>query len=41
MPFTLGELAVRFGLALRGDPDRIIDHIGTIAGAGPRGLAEN
>ncbi|NDB24299.1 MAG: UDP-3-O-(3-hydroxymyristoyl)glucosamine N-acyltransferase [Gammaproteobacteria bacterium] len=39
MPFTLGELAVRFGLALRGDPDRIIDHIGTIAGAGPRGLA--
>jgi len=39
MPFTLGELAIRFGLTLRGDPSRTIDHIGTLAGAGPRGLA--
>ena len=39
MAVTLGELAVRFGLTLRGDPDRPIDHVGTLAGAGPRGLA--
>lgn len=39
MAVTLGELAVRFGLALKGDPDRIIDHVGTLADAGPRGLA--
>jgi UDP-3-O-[3-hydroxymyristoyl] glucosamine N-acyltransferase len=39
MAVTLGELAVRFGLALRGDPDRAIDHVGTLAGAGPSGLA--
>lgn len=36
---TLGELAVRFGLALKGDPDRRIDHVGTLANAGPNGLA--
>lgn len=36
---TLGELAVRFGLALKGDPDRRIDHVGTLRGAGPAGLA--
>ena len=39
MAVTLGELAVRFGLTLRGDPDRPIDHVGTLVGAGPRGLA--
>jgi UDP-3-O-[3-hydroxymyristoyl] glucosamine N-acyltransferase len=39
MAVTLGELAVRFGLTLRGDPDRPIDHVGTLSGAGPRGLA--
>jgi UDP-3-O-[3-hydroxymyristoyl] glucosamine N-acyltransferase len=39
MMVTLGDLAVRFGLALRGDPDRPVDHVGTLAGAGPRGIA--
>ena len=39
MAVTLGELAVRFGLTLRGDPDRPIEHVGTLAAAGPRGLA--
>ncbi len=39
MTVTLGDLAVRFGLALRGDPDRPVDHVGTLAGAGPRGIA--
>lgn len=39
MAVTLGELAVRFGLTLRGDPDRRIDHVGTLSGAGPSGLA--
>jgi len=37
--FTLGELAVRFGLTLKGDPERRIDHVGTLAHAGPSGLA--
>lgn len=39
MAVTLGELAVRFGLTLRGDPDRVIEHVGSLAGAGARGLA--
>lgn len=39
MTVTLGDLAVRFGLALRGDPDRPVDRVGTVAGAGPRGIA--
>jgi len=39
MSVTLGDLAVRFGLALRGDPDRPVDHVGTLANAGPRGIA--
>ncbi|MEY3975427.1 MAG: hypothetical protein RLZZ33_482 [Pseudomonadota bacterium] len=39
MTVTLGDLAVRFGLALRGDPDRPVDHVGTVTGAGPRGIA--
>jgi UDP-3-O-[3-hydroxymyristoyl] glucosamine N-acyltransferase len=29
----LGELAVRFGLSLRGDPDLCIDHVATLHGA--------
>ena len=36
---TLGELAVRFGLALRGDPDRIVTAVGTLDGAGPQQVA--
>lgn len=39
MAHTLGDLAVRFGLALRGHPDRPVDHVGTLSGAGPRGVA--
>ncbi len=35
----LGELAVRFGLTLRGDPDATIDRVGTLAAAGPDALA--
>jgi UDP-3-O-[3-hydroxymyristoyl] glucosamine N-acyltransferase len=31
--FTLGELAVRFGCSLQGDPDRRVSHVGTIEGA--------
>jgi UDP-3-O-[3-hydroxymyristoyl] glucosamine N-acyltransferase len=30
---TLGELAVRFGLVLRGDPDARVSHVGTLEGA--------
>jgi len=30
---TLGELAVRFGCTLKGDPDRRVTHVGTLAGA--------
>lgn len=37
--FAAGELARRFGLALRGDPGREIDGVGTLAGAGPSQLA--
>ena len=36
---TLGELAVRYGLTLRGDPARRVDHVATLAGAGPRSIA--
>jgi len=39
MALTLGELAVRFGLALRGDPERIVDRVGTLFAAGPTGIA--
>jgi UDP-3-O-[3-hydroxymyristoyl] glucosamine N-acyltransferase len=35
MPLSLGEIAVRFGCALRGDPDRLVTGVGTLAGAGP------
>lgn len=36
---SLGELAVRFGLTLRGDPDLRVDHVGSLATAGPSGVA--
>jgi len=35
MVWTLGQLALRFGCELRGDPDVRVDHVGTLAGAGP------
>lgn len=35
MAVTLGELAVRFGLELEGDPDLIVDRVGSLAAAGP------
>jgi UDP-3-O-[3-hydroxymyristoyl] glucosamine N-acyltransferase len=35
MAYALGELAVRFGLSLRGDPDVRVERVGTLAGAGP------
>jgi UDP-3-O-[3-hydroxymyristoyl] glucosamine N-acyltransferase len=39
MGLTLGELAVRFGCELRGDPAIRVDRIGTLSGAGPGELA--
>lgn len=39
MAVTLGELAVRFGCELRGDPDVRVESIGTLSGAGPGALA--
>ncbi|TWT20216.1 UDP-3-O-(3-hydroxymyristoyl)glucosamine N-acyltransferase [Luteimonas marina] len=36
---SAGELAERFGLALRGDATRLIDGVGTLAGAGPTQLS--
>jgi len=39
MSLSLGELAVRFGCELRGDPDVIVDRVGTLAGATPGALA--
>lgn len=36
---TLGALAVRFGLALRGDPDRLVRSVGTLEGAGDQQIA--
>lgn len=36
--FRLAELAERFGLELRGDPDRRITGLGTLSGAGPEDL---
>jgi len=33
MSVSLGELAVRFGCELRGDPDRHVSHVGTLAHA--------
>jgi UDP-3-O-[3-hydroxymyristoyl] glucosamine N-acyltransferase len=39
MSLTLGELAVRFGCELRGDPAVSIDRVATLAGAAPGALA--
>lgn len=36
--FSLGELAVRFGLELRGSPDTRVSHVATLAQAGPGSL---
>ena len=33
MRLTLGELAVRFGCTLKGDPDKVVSHVGTIEAA--------
>ena len=39
MAISLGELAVRFGCELRGDPDTRVDHVATLAGADSRALS--
>jgi UDP-3-O-[3-hydroxymyristoyl] glucosamine N-acyltransferase len=39
MSATLGELAVRFGCELKGDPDTAVDSVGSLAEAGPRQIA--
>jgi UDP-3-O-[3-hydroxymyristoyl] glucosamine N-acyltransferase len=39
MGIALGELAVRFGCELRGDPDSLIDHIAPLETAGPGALS--
>lgn len=39
MGATLGELAVRYGCELRGDPDLRVERVGTLTGAGPGELA--
>jgi UDP-3-O-[3-hydroxymyristoyl] glucosamine N-acyltransferase len=36
MSLTLGELAVRFGCELRGDPDAVVDSVASLRLAGPR-----
>jgi UDP-3-O-[3-hydroxymyristoyl] glucosamine N-acyltransferase len=36
MSLTLGELAVRFGCELRGDPDVVVDSVASLGLAGPR-----
>ena len=38
MSFALGELAVRFGCELRGDPELRVARVATLAGAGPGDL---
>ena len=38
MAISLGELAVRFGCELRGDPNTSVDHVATLTGADPRAL---
>jgi UDP-3-O-[3-hydroxymyristoyl] glucosamine N-acyltransferase len=38
MTVTLGELAVRFGCELRGDPDVTVDSVGPLSQAGPRAI---
>ncbi len=39
MSVSLGELAVRFGCELRGDPDARVEHVATLANADARALA--
>ena len=39
MALTLGELAVRFGLELRGDPEMRLERVATLANAGPGDLS--
>jgi UDP-3-O-[3-hydroxymyristoyl] glucosamine N-acyltransferase len=39
MSVSLGELAVRFGCELRGDPDTRVERVGTLANADARSLA--
>lgn len=39
MPLTLGELAVRHGLRLRGDPDHRVSRVATLSDAGPEAVA--
>jgi UDP-3-O-[3-hydroxymyristoyl] glucosamine N-acyltransferase len=39
MSVSLGELAVRFGCELRGDPDALVDHVATLTGADARSLS--
>ena len=38
MGMTLGELAVRFGCELRGDPSATVDSVAALAQAGPRSI---
>jgi UDP-3-O-[3-hydroxymyristoyl] glucosamine N-acyltransferase len=37
--FNLGDLAVRFGLGLRGDPASRVSHVATLSNAGPGALS--
>ena len=39
MTSTLGELAVRFGCELRGDPSIVVDSVASLSQAGPRSVA--
>src|ERR1700732_5273513 len=39
MPVSLGELAVRFGCEVRGDPETLVEHVATLANADERALA--
>lgn len=39
MAISLGELAARFGCELRGNPDTLIERVGTLANAGERSVA--
>jgi UDP-3-O-[3-hydroxymyristoyl] glucosamine N-acyltransferase len=39
MPSRLADLAVRFGCELRGDPDVVVERVGTLQDAGPGELA--
>ncbi len=39
MSVSLAELAVRYGCELRGNPDQQVDHVATLAGAGPSAVS--